>query len=96
MVIDKMFLDCPMFNIKSKTVSITLFYFCILIFHQFIEMYNYIGCFKDRPGRRLLNAGPFNTGNNEMSINICFNHCNPENYVYFATEVYTMFANIRI
>ncbi|XP_076073137.1 uncharacterized protein LOC143044837 isoform X2 [Mytilus galloprovincialis] len=49
-------------------------------------MYNYIGCFKDRPGRRLLNAGPFNTENNEMSINICFNHCNPGNYGYFATE----------
>ncbi|VDI69449.1 Hypothetical predicted protein [Mytilus galloprovincialis] len=49
-------------------------------------MYNYIGCFRDRRSRRLLHAGPFTTGNNEMSINICFNHCNPESYEYFATE----------
>ncbi|XP_071130573.1 uncharacterized protein [Mytilus edulis] len=50
-------------------------------------MFTYIGCFKDRGSRRLLHVGPFTTANNEMSTNICFNHCNPKNYEYFATKL---------
>ncbi|CAG2242748.1 unnamed protein product [Mytilus edulis] len=35
---------------------------------HFIEMYNYIGCFRDRRIRRLLHFGPFTTETNEMSL----------------------------
>ncbi|XP_052068056.1 uncharacterized protein LOC127707515 isoform X2 [Mytilus californianus] len=48
-------------------------------------MYAYIGCFEDRK-IRLLHDGPYKATNNIMSTNICFNHCNSNNYEYFATE----------